>query len=106
MLNSEPVESEIPIGREDLALETQIVFNLYDKMQAQWEGMSGQYLGKDMSLLPALCDEYDIDSCTRRYAWEIIPYIDSFVAKDIARKIKSKSKEKLGETSGRRPSHP
>lgn len=94
MLNSEPIESEIPISRDDLSIETQLVFNIYDKMQSQWEGMSGQYLGKDLTLLPILCEEYEFEPLLRRYAWDIVPIIDSIIAKDVAQKIKSKTKEK------------
>lgn len=92
MLGSEPIESEIPTQREDLTDETQAVFYLYDKLSAKWEGFSGQYLGKDLSLLPVLFEEFETENYIRKYSWEIIPIIDSFVADDIAKKIKSKSK--------------
>jgi hypothetical protein len=102
MLNTEPKEEEIPITREDLSYETQEVLSLYDKLQAQWEGFSGQYLGKDLSLLPILFREYNTVDYIRRYAWEIIPYIDGLVAEDIAKKIKSKMKssgDRVGQKS-------
>ncbi len=92
MLGNEPLEEQIPIDREDLYLETQMVFNLYDKLQAQWEGFSGHYLGKNLTLLPILFEEYEIENDIRKYAWDIIPIIDNFVAQDIADKIKSKTK--------------
>ena len=89
MLDNEPLEEEIPIDREDLAIETQLIFNLYDKLSSRWEGMSGTYMGKDLQLLPILFSEYNFDKILRRYAWNIIPIIDSFVAEDIAQKVKS-----------------
>jgi len=92
MMNSEPLEEEIPIDREDLFVETQIVFDLYDKLQSTWDGMSGTYLGKNLILLPVLFDEFNIENYNRKYAWHIIPIIDSFVAEDIAQKIKRNSK--------------
>ena len=92
MFGNEPVEEEIPIEREDLSLETQIVFDLYDKLPDKWEGFSGQYLGKDLTLLPTLFNEYEIDNSMKKYAWNIIPLIDSFVAQDVAEKIKRKTK--------------
>jgi len=104
MLGSEPVDEEIPVGREDLSIDTQIVFNMYDKLPAKWEGFSGQYMGKELNILPLLFDEYDIDSSLRRYAWDIIPIIDSIVAEDIANKIRSRTKE-AGELSGSRRQH-
>lgn len=93
MMNSEPLEEEMPMERGDLRIETQMVLNLYDKLPAKWEGMSGTYLGKDLMLLPILCTEFDIDEYIRKYAWNIIPIIDSYVAQDIAEKIKRKTKE-------------
>lgn len=95
MMGNKPLEEEIPIDREDLAVETQMVFNLYDKLPAKWEGMSGSYLGKDLLLLPVLCDIYDTEDYIIKYAWHVIPIIDSYVAEDIAQKIKRKTKGKV-----------
>lgn len=95
MLGNEPVLEEIPISREDLFPETQLVFYLYDKLSSKWEGFSGTYLGKDLSILPILFDEYEYEPYLRKYAWDIIPLIDKFVAEDIARQVKSKSKGEL-----------
>lgn len=91
MLNTEPDEADLPVDRSDLCLETQIVLNLYDKLRSIWDGFSGHYMGKDLSLLPILFEEYDTERCIRRYAWDIIPVIDNFVAQDVADKIKSRS---------------
>lgn len=103
MLGTKPDPEEIPVERGDLALETQEVFNLFDILPANWEGMSGNYLGKDLQLLPVLFDEFDIDRPVRLYAWSIIPYIDSLIAEDIAEKIKAKTKR--GNTGGKEPSY-
>ena len=97
MLGSEPDPNEMPIERSDLTEETQMVLNIYDLLPAKWEGFSGQYLGKDLMLLPVLFDEFDTIKYIRKYAWNIIPVIDSFVAQDIAQKMKRKSK---GDASG------
>ena len=94
MMGSEPIEEEIPWEREDLTLETQIIFSIYDKLPARWEGFSGQYLGKDLALLVTLFEHYGLEKHERGYAWDIIPVIDNFVAQDVARKVKSKSKVK------------
>jgi hypothetical protein len=97
LLGSEPVEEEIPITREDLNIDTQLVLSIYDKLQANWEGMSGQYLGKDLSLIPTLIKHYKFNKSLEYYTWEIIPIIDNFVAQDIAQKIKSRQKSKTPE---------
>lgn len=101
MLKSTPKEDEIPISREDLSFETQEIFFIYDKLPNKWEGFSGSYLGKELLLLPTLYEEYDYDSSLRRYGWEIIPIIDSFVAEDVAAQIKSKSKNMGDKVSGK-----
>ena len=54
--------------------------------------MSGTYMGKNLILLPVLCDEFHIEPYIRKYAWHIIPIIDGYVAEDIAEKIKRKGK--------------
>ena len=94
MLGTTPVPEEMPYGREDLSLDTQLVFHIYDKLPARWEGFSGQYLGKELNLLPILFDQYSFDKATKNYAWEIIPIIDNIVADDIAKKLKAKAKVK------------
>jgi hypothetical protein len=92
MLNSEPIEDEIPVGREDLSEETQEVLQLYDRLPDRWEGFSGYYLGKELVILPILFEQLRIVEYIRLYCWEIIPYIDGLVAKDVADKIKKKIK--------------
>lgn len=91
LLGTTPIESEIPVGREDLNLDTQLVFSVYDKLQSNWEGMSGHYLGKDLSLIPVLLDHYKFDESLVNYTWEIIPIIDSIVASDISKRIKRRT---------------
>ena len=96
MMGSDPVEEEIPVSRDDLFTETQLIFNLYDILPSKWEGMSGHYMGKDLVLLPVLFKEYKIVKYMRKYAWHIIPIIDSFVADDIAKKIKNRGDKPSG----------
>lgn len=94
MLGGEPIESEIPTERSDLFLETQEVFNLYDCLPDRWDSMNGIYMGKDMSVLPALFQVFDVEKPDQYYAFSIIPVIDNFVAQDISRKQKSAKNSK------------
>ena len=96
MMGRETLEEEIPVSREDLFEETQMVFNIYDILSSKWEGMSGHYMGKDLVLLPILFKEYKTPKFIRKYAWHIIPIIDSFVADDIARQIKNRGDKPSG----------
>lgn len=93
MMGREPLEKEIPIDRSDLYLETQDVFNLYDYLPARWEGFSGTYLGKDLSLLKLLFEHFQFDRPMKQYTFSIIPIIDSYVTQDINRKQKAASKK-------------
>ena len=93
MLGSEPDPDEVPYSREDLTFDTQQVFELYDLLPAKWEGFSGHYMGKELMLLPTLFESFNIDKSVQLYSWKIIPIIDNFVAEDIAKKIKAKTKE-------------
>jgi hypothetical protein len=98
MLGNEPLEEEIPYSREDLTLETQTIFEIYDLLPAKWEGFSGQYLGKELILLDKLFEVFDLENYEQKYAWKIIPIIDSIIAEDISKKIKAKTK--TGEVPG------
>lgn len=93
-MGTEPVEADIPVERSDLFLETQEVFHIYDYLPAKWEGMSGTYLGKDISLLPMLFEQFNCSYSERMYAFMIIPIIDKYVSEDITRKQKSLAKSK------------
>lgn len=93
LLGTEPDPEQVPCSREDLFYDTQQVFELYDILPAKWEGFSGHYMGKDLQLLPVLFDTFNIDRPTQLYCWKIIPMIDNLVAEDVARQIKSKTKE-------------
>jgi len=86
------LEEDMPIERQDLSEETQIVFGIYDFLPSRWEGMSGTYMGKDLTLLPTLLEGWD--SSIQQYAWSIIQVIDYYVAEDISRKQKAASKSK------------
>jgi len=99
LLGSTPKEEEIPITREDLNTDTQLALHIYDKLQANWEGFSGTYLGKDLSLVPTLIKHYEFDKALESYIWEIIPYIDNLVAEDISEKSKRRNKSKTTESN-------
>lgn len=94
MLGNTPLEEEIPRTREDLTFESQLVFSIYDLLPARWDGFSGQYMGKDMSLIPVIIERYSLEDYELSYLWTLIPIIDDFVAQDISKKIKAKSKMK------------
>ena len=46
MMGFDPIEEDIPVEFEDLPLEVQEAYQVYDILTDNWEGMSGSYLGK------------------------------------------------------------
>ena len=103
ILNTTPIPEEMPTERNDLADDTQFVFFIYDKLPSIWEGFSGQYMGKDLKLLPVLLDFYKVEHDLCIYAWEIIPIIDNIVAEEVSKKIRRKLDNgvKSGQKSGK-----
>ena len=50
----------MPVDRSNFPLEVQEAFMLHDLLSDRWEGMSGSYLGKDMSALQTYIDVFNI----------------------------------------------
>jgi hypothetical protein len=60
-LNSEPLESEIPVEIVDFPNEIQEIFNIYYLLTDVWDGMSGTYQGKNTSIVFNLFELYKVD---------------------------------------------
>lgn len=90
MMKVEPKDEDMPIERADLLPEVQEVLTLYDYLPANWEGFSGTYMGKDLSILPILFNEFETSRGIRQLSFMLIPIIDNYVAKDIKRQQDSK----------------
>lgn len=48
-MGSEPIEEEIPIEYDDFSVQGQEAIDLFNLLPDKWEGMSGSYLGKDIT---------------------------------------------------------
>jgi hypothetical protein len=90
-LKSEPIESEIPIDYEDLALEVQEALNIYSKLKDEWDSMNGSYLGKSYNGISDILTIYDVEQNDRKGLLEIIQVIDRCRAKAIEAKRPKKS---------------
>ena len=75
MLQSEPLEDEIPVEINDLPLEVQEAFQVYSILNDNWEGMSGSYLGKNMAGLLDIMDILGIED--RALILNLIKLIDN-----------------------------
>ena len=56
MMNSEPIEEEIPIEYEDLHDEVQEAILVYNMLQDNWDSMNGIYMGKQIGGIKDIFD--------------------------------------------------
>jgi hypothetical protein len=87
-MGATPVESEIPPELEDFPIEVQQAFDVYYRLPDRWDGMSGSYLGKDLSPLDMLFKLFQISD--ERTALDFITIIDVTRREIISNKQKRK----------------
>lgn len=90
MMNSEPIEEEIPVEYEDLLLDVQEALNIYSKLRDEWDTMNGIYLGKSYTGILDIFELYEIPKEDRRTIFDLLNLIDSHRSKIINEKLKSK----------------
>jgi len=61
MLQTEPIDSEIPIEISDLPYEAQIAYSIYITLNDSWESMSGAYLGKQLQGINDVMDIMEVE---------------------------------------------
>lgn len=61
MLGTEPLDEEIPLELDDFPELVQQALHIYSYLPDIWEGMSGTFMGKDLSIIPLLFDAFSID---------------------------------------------
>lgn len=92
MMNSEPIDSEIPVDFDDFPVTVQQAFNIYSKLRDEWDYMGGNYIGKSFAGILDMFTILEVPVEDRKTMFELISLIDSYRAKAIAaNKPKSKS---------------
>lgn len=76
MLGSEPIDEEIPVEYEDLPEEAQQALSLYNKLRDDWNVVSGDYMGKNMSGILDIFEIMEIAKEDRKFMLELINLID------------------------------
>ena len=76
MMGTEPVEEDIPVEISDFPDEVQVAFQVYQALQDHWEGMSGTYMGKNLTGIVDIMELYEVDKDTRKQTLEFITMID------------------------------
>jgi hypothetical protein len=89
MMNTDPVESQIPVEYEDLVLEVQQALQIYHNLQDSWDYMGGNYIGKNLSGFRDVLDILEIPQEDRRSIYELVMMIDRIRANIINTKNKA-----------------
>lgn len=75
-MNSEPLEEEIPVEYDDLALEVQEALNIYSKLRDEWDTMNGIYLGKSLHGFIDILNILEVPDKDRKTVLDLIQIID------------------------------
>lgn len=90
MMNSAPIEEEIPVEYEDLMLDIQEALSIYSKLRDEWDTMNGVYLGKSYNGIKDIFDILEVPVEDRRTMFDLIGLIDKHRAKLFEKKKESK----------------
>ena len=74
----------------DYPYEVQVAFFIHDILPDRWEGMSGHYMGKDMSSLGTLLEVWEVED--RRETLYFIKHIEARNSRKINKENEQKSK--------------
>jgi uncharacterized Fe-S cluster-containing protein len=90
-LNSEPVESEIPVDFDDMCDDVQEAIIVYNMLQDSWDYMNGNYIGKNYA---GLFDILEIEHVSdKQLIFKLLGVIDRYRSKAIiANKKKTPAK--------------
>jgi len=77
LMGMDVIESEIPVDITDFPEEVQTAFEIYHTLKDQWEGMSGTYMGKNITGISDIFDIFQIPLEDRRTYLEYISLIDN-----------------------------
>ena len=88
MMNSDPVDSEIPVEFEDFPLEVQQAFNAYRMLRDEWDTMNGTYLGKSLIGVKDVLEATEIEQSEQKFIIMLIRMIDAVRSDEINNKKK------------------
>lgn len=89
-LGTEPLEEEIPVDYEDLPIDVHQAYNIYNKLQDNWDTMSGVYIGKVYAGIIDIFDMYEIDKEERKVIFSLLQVIDRHRSELISQKKNAK----------------
>lgn len=77
MLNSEPLDSEIPIEYDDLPVIVQSSITIYETLRDEWDYMGGNYIGKNHQNLFQIFKLYKITEPEYLIVYKILNILDA-----------------------------
>lgn len=92
MMNSEPIDEEIPIEYEDLLVDVQEALDIYFKLSDEWDTMNGNYMGKNYSGIKDIFDILGVPVEDRKTMFNLIGMIDKHRAESLELNKANKSK--------------
>jgi hypothetical protein len=84
MLNSDPIESEIPVDYEDFYIDVQEALSIYNKLRDEWDHMNGNYLGKSYAGLLDIFTILEVPKEDHKTLFSLLSIIDSHRIKAMA----------------------
>ena len=81
----------MPPALDNYPYEVQLAFFIYSLLQDTWDGMSGMYMGKNMSGLGELLDIYEIED--RKTVVFFMKHIDQQRGDSINEEVQRKQKQ-------------
>jgi hypothetical protein len=89
-MGNEPLEEEIPVEFEDFPTDVQEAFLMYYKLQDQWDGFGGNYLGKNYSGIKDLFEINEIPREDWKTMFDLIELLDHYRAQQIRKTLDQK----------------
>lgn len=83
-LNSEPIDSEIPVDFEDLFIDVQEALTVYHSLRDDWDTVNGNYLGKNHSGINDIFTILEVPVEDRKMLFKLINTIDQHRSKALA----------------------
>lgn len=92
-MNLEPDPEQIPPEYEDFHTETHDAFEIFEMLPDRWDGMSGTYLGKDLSVLDLCFNLLQIEKEEQLLIFRILLRIQNININIVNNKIAAKAKK-------------
>ncbi len=86
MLGTTPIDDEIPVTLEDFPDDLHQAFSVYRMLSDNWEGMSGQYMGKIFTGIKDILEVAQIDKQDQFFVISLCRLIDDVRMQEINKK--------------------